>query len=42
MYLEEVERQDMDWIGMAQDRKKLRAVVNALMNSGFYKVWRIS
>jgi hypothetical protein len=27
---------------MAQDRKKLRAVVNALMNSGFYKVWRIS
>jgi hypothetical protein len=32
MDLVEVGWGDMDWIGLAQDRDKLRALVNAVMN----------
>jgi hypothetical protein len=31
MDLKEVEREDMDWIDVAQDRDRWRAVVNAVM-----------
>jgi hypothetical protein len=32
MDLQKVEREGMDWIDMAQDRDRWRAVVNAVMN----------
>jgi hypothetical protein len=32
MDLQEVEWRDMDWIGLAQDRDRRRALVNAVMN----------
>jgi hypothetical protein len=32
MYLEEIGLCGVDWIGLAQDRDKLRALVNAVMN----------
>jgi hypothetical protein len=32
MYLLEISLGDVDWIGLAQDRDKLRALVNAVMN----------
>ena len=34
MDLEEVGFEGVDWIYLAQDREKLRAVVNAVMNLG--------
>jgi hypothetical protein len=32
MYLQELECEGMDWIGVAQDMDRLRALVNAVMN----------
>jgi hypothetical protein len=32
MYLGEVGRGDVDWIGLAQDRNRWRAVVNSVSN----------
>jgi hypothetical protein len=32
----------MDWIGMAQDRDRWRAVVSVVMNLRGYKTWGIS
>jgi CRISPR/Cas system-associated protein Cas7 (RAMP superfamily) len=32
MDLQEVGREDMDWIDLAQDRERWRALVNAVMN----------
>ena len=32
MYLQEMEWGSMDWIGLAQDKDKWRALVNAVMN----------
>jgi hypothetical protein len=31
-YLEEIDCEDMDWIHLAQDRNRWRAVVNTVMN----------
>jgi hypothetical protein len=33
---------DMDWIDRTQDKDRWRAVVNAVMNLGFHKMWGIS
>ena len=32
---------DIDWIGLAEDRDKWRAVVRTVMNFGFCNVWGI-
>jgi hypothetical protein len=32
MYIQEVGCEDMDWIDVAQDRDRWRALVNAVMN----------
>jgi hypothetical protein len=29
---------DVDWIGLAQDRNRWRALVNTVLNLGFHKI----
>jgi hypothetical protein len=38
MDLQEVGWEGLDWIDMAQDRDRWRALVNAVMNFGFHKI----
>jgi hypothetical protein len=38
MDLGEVEWGDVDWIGLAQDRNRWRALVNSVLNHKFYKM----
>jgi len=40
--VQEVEFEVMDWMEMAQDRNRLRALVNAVMNFRAHKIWGIS
>jgi hypothetical protein len=42
MDLEKVGCGGMDWIGLAQDRDRLRELVNAIMNLGFHNMRGIS
>jgi hypothetical protein len=40
--LQEVGYRGMDWIGLAQDRYRWRALVNVVMNFWVPKMWGIS
>ena len=41
MHILEVGWGGMDWLDLAKDRDRCRAVVNAVMNLGFHKMRRI-
>jgi hypothetical protein len=41
MYLGEVGWNGVDWIGLAQGSDKWKALVNAVMNFGFHKIWEV-
>jgi hypothetical protein len=40
MYLREIGWGGIDWIDLAQDRNRWRALVNTAMNLGFHKMLR--
>ena len=42
MDLQEVRREVMDWIDLAQDKDRWRALVNAVLTFGFHKKRGIS
>jgi hypothetical protein len=42
MDVQEVGCEDMDWIELAQDTDRWRALVNTVMNFGFHKIRGIS
>ena len=42
MDLQEVGGGVMDWIELAQDTDRWRALLNKVMNFGFHKMWGIS
>ena len=39
MDLQEVGCSGMDWIDLAQDRDRWRALLNVVMNLGVHKIW---
>jgi hypothetical protein len=42
MDLQELGCEGIEWIDMALDRDRWQALVNAVMNFGFHKMWGIS
>jgi len=42
MDLQELGWGDIDWIDLARDRDRWRALVNVVMNLRFHKIWGIS
>jgi hypothetical protein len=42
MDLQKVGCEDVDWIELPKNRDSWRALVKAVMNSVFHKMWRIS
>jgi len=42
MNLQEVDCGNVEWIELAQDSYRWRALVSAAMNFGFHEIWGIS